>query len=286
MKKFIMAGILSSILISTSQAQEKLTEQEIADVAKAMETDWRYGVSHVLWLEDEGRLTYYLQTASGRCLDDLTTVVELAERSHIECHRILQVEKQIYAKPGSKKSEASLARYFTDTEKARQRFAAAKEAEQMYKRLLRETAPIIESKSKQTFKAPEGELTKFYFRQGGGMVHMPARQAILNRQKDGTYTVQLDTRDFDRLDTLVVTQAQVDTIRQMLIEGEVYKMPRYYDTPMLLLDGPSSSVEVCFTDATFSCGSFPPSDWGGRNIWKVYHYLKDLQPKQEATPNE
>lgn len=46
-----------------------------------------------------------------------------------------------------------------------------------------------------------------------------AYQAILERQKDGKYIVALDTDDFHKLDTIPLTQAHVDTIRQMLIEG-------------------------------------------------------------------
>ena len=54
-------------------------------------------------------------------------------------------------------------------------------------------------------------------------MNRPAYQAILERQKDGKYIVALDTDDFHKLDTIPLTQAHVDTIRQMLIEGEVYK---------------------------------------------------------------
>ena len=71
-----------------------------------------------------------------------------------------------------------------------------------------------------------------------------AYQAILERQKDGKYIVALDTDDFHKLDTIPLTQAHVDTIRQMLIEGEVYKMPAFYDSPLLILDAPSGSVSV------------------------------------------
>ena len=64
-------------------------------------------------------------------------------------------------------------------------------------------------------------------------MNRPAYQAILERQKDGKYIVALDTDDFHKLDTIPLTQAHVDTIRQMLIEGEVYKMPAPYSSWML-----------------------------------------------------
>lgn len=275
-KNLLVALMLSGTTLTTF-AQQKLSEKEIETTANLIENDWRFGTSHIIWLETPEMLSHYLRTAPERCLDDLTTVVSFAEEWRLQNQRILQVEKQVYSKPGTKKSEQSLRKYFTDTDKAKQRFAKAKEAEQMYQQLITETAPLIKMKENQVFTAPKGELTYFYFRQGGGMVYKPASQSTLRRQKDGTYTVELDTEDFDRLDTVVVTQAQVDTIRQMLIDGEVYKMPKYYDEPFRLLDAPSSSVSVKFSDASFSCDNFPPTQWGGKNIWEVYRYLKALK---------
>lgn len=279
MNKILLATIMLTGITSTLSAQQKLNETEMKAMAHTIETDWRFGTSHVIWLENQNSLSGFLSTAGDRCLDDLTFVVELAEVTHGENQRILQMEKQIYPKPGSKKSEQSLLKYFSNPEKAKQKFAAAKEAEQMYERLVKETAPIIAMKQRQKFTIPQGELTYFYFRQGGGMVHRPALESTLKRQDDGTYTVQLDTEEFHKLDTLSVTQAQVDTVRQMLIEGEVYKMPRYHDEPMMIFDAPHSSVAVRFTDASYSCNNFPPNNWGGKNIWAIYRYLKSLQKK-------
>lgn len=285
MKKILFAIIMMATFCPNILAQQKLSESELVSTAKLIETDWRFGFSHVLWLEDKNRLDYFLSTAHDRCVDDLTEVVELSGTWHEEIQRILQVERQVYPKPGTKKSEQSLARYFSDTQKAKERFAKAHEADSMYERLVQQTTPIIQAKQAQVFSAPQGELTYFYFNQGGGMVYRPPLRSILQKQKDGTYIVELDTEDFDRLDTIPVTQAQVDTIRQMLIEGEVYKMPRLHDEPFMLLDAPHSSVSVRFTDAEFSCNNYPPSNWGGKNIWAVYRYLKALQPAGRKPDN-
>ena len=103
-------------------------------------------------------------------------------------------------------------------------------------------------------------------------MNRPAYQAILERQKDGKYIVALDTDDFHKLDTIPLTQAHVDTIRQMLIEGEVYKM-----------HAPSGSVSVKFTDASYSCNNIAPFKWGGECIEKVYQHLKTLQPEHTKT---
>ena len=266
--------------VTSGFAQEKLSSSELKAVANSIETDWRFGSSGIIWFEDQGRLNYYLETAPMRCLDDLTEVVNLAETWHADNQRILQFKQQVYPKPGTKKSEQSLAQYIKDTSNAIKKFQQAQENEAMYQRLIREVQPLINAKKQQTFTPPTGALTHFHFRQGGGMVYRPPLESTLDRMKDGTYRVTLDTEEFDILDTIPLTQAQVDTVRQMLIEGEVYKMPAYYDEPYLLLDAPSSSVSVHFTDATYRCTSFPPRDWGGKNIWAVYRYLKGLQPKR------
>lgn len=280
MKYLSVLAIMFGTLFPLCHAQQKLTEEELSAVAKSIETG-RFGHSLIIWTEDQGKLDYYLRTAPERCLGDLEMVAEMSEAWHLENRRILMLEKQIYPKPGSKKSEVALKKYFSDTEKAKKKFAAAKEAEQMYARLIGEISPLIKVKKEEIFKVPQGQLTYFYFRQGGGMVHRPPLMSVLTQQKDGTYTLVLDTTDFNRLDTLAVTQAQVDTVRQMLIDGEVYKMPTVYDAPVMLFDVPSSSVSVKFADATYSCNDYPPSQWGGKSIWPVYQYLKSLQPKQK-----
>lgn len=278
-----LALIISTMVMTSGVAQEKLTEEEIKSTAQQIENDWRYGSNHVIWMENQNTLSRYLETAPLRCLDELEEVVGWSQEPHEANLRILQLKQQIYPNPGSKKSERSLSRYFTDTEKAKQKFIAAEEMEKMYQRLIKETAPIIEAKKQKTFTAPQGELTYFYYHLGGGMVNRPAYQAILERRKDGKYIVALDTDDFHKLDTIPLTQAHVDTIRQMLIEGEVYKMPAFYDSPLLILDAPSGSVSVKFTDASYSCNNIPPFKWGGECIEKVYQYLKTLQPEHKKT---
>ena len=274
------------ISITSGYAQGKLSEEEIKSTAKQIENDWQFGHNHVIWMEDQQALSHYLETIPLRCPDELEMVVGLSEQSHAENQRILQLKQQIYPKPRTKKSEQSLAHYFTDTEKAKQKFAAAEESEQMYQQLIKEATPVIEAKDQRKYTIPQGELTYFYYHLGGGMLYRPAAEATLRLQKDGTYLVALDTYKFHVLDTIPVTQAQVDTIRQMLIEGEVYKMPIYYDEPMRILDAPSGSVSVKFTDASYHCNNLPPSNWGGKNIRKVYEYLKALQPKREMTEEE
>ncbi len=284
--KYSFVPIALMMAISSGYAQNKLTEEDIISTATRIENDWQFGYNHVIWMEDADRFSHYLQTVPLRCPYELELVVDLSKRPYEENQQILQLKQKIYPQPGSKKSENNLAKYFTDTEKAKQRFEAAEEAVQMYQQLIKEATPIIEAKNQRKFTIPQGELTYFYYHLGGGMINRPAAEATLRRQKDGTYLVALDTYKFHQLDTISVTQAQVDTIRQMLIEGEVYKMPAYYDEPMRILDAPSGSVAIKFTDVSFNCNNLPPLDWGGKNIRKVYEYLKSLQPKREMTEEE
>lgn len=281
--KRTLALIGLAVTTAAGFAQDTLDKDEIKSIVTKMENDWLFGFNHVIWFENQSRFAEYLETIPLRCPYELESVVSFSKDAHDQNQRILQLKKQIYTKPGSKKSESTLARYFTDTEKAKQKFAAAEESERMYQQLIEAAIPFIESQDKRTFTIPQGELTYFYYHLGGGMVYRPASQATLERQKDGTYLVSLDTEEFDKLDTILLTQAQVDTIRQLLIDGEVYKMPRFYDEAVRVLDAPSGSVSVKFSDASYSCNNLPPSDWGGKNIYKVYQYLKALQPKHRKT---
>lgn len=278
-RTFVLIGL--AITTTTGFAQKTLDESDIKEIASKMENDWLFGFNHVIWFENQRSFAAYLETIPLRCPYELENVVSFSQSAHDQNQRILQLKKQIYTKPGSKKSESSLARYFTDTEKAKQKFAAAEESEQMYQQLMEATTPLIESQNKRTFTIPNGALTYFNYHLGGGMVYRPASQATLERQKDGTYLAALDTEEFDKLDSIFITQAQADTLRQILIEGEVYKMPRFYDDAVRVLDAPSGSVSVKFSDASYSCNNIPPSDWGGRNIYKVYQYLKALQPEHK-----
>lgn len=282
--KRTLALISLTMITSIGFSQEKMSEEEIKSTAAKMETDWQFGFNHIIWMENQDALSHYLETVPMRCLDELKEVVGMSERPHEQNLCILQLKKLVYPKPGSKKSESNLALYFTNIEKAKQRFADAEEAERMYQQLMETITPIISAKEAQkTFTIPQGELTYFYYHMGGGMIHRPSSESTLERRKDGTYFVSLDTKDFNKLDTIPVTQAQVDTIRQMLIDGEVYKMPPLYDEPIRILDAPHGSVSVKFTDASFHCNNIPPSNWGGKNIRKVYEYLKGLQHKGKDT---
>ena len=276
-RTFVFLGL--AITTATGFAQKTLDESEIKNIASKMENDWLFGFNHVVWMENQRTFSEYLNTIPLRCPYELENVVSFSKDAHDQNQSILQLKKQIYTKPGSKKSERALALYFKDTDKAKEKFAAAEESERMYEQLIKAATPLIESQDKRTFTIPEGELTYFHYHLGGGMVYKPASEATLERQKDGSYLVAVDTEEFNKLDTIPLTQAQVDTVRQMLIDGEIYKMPRLYDDAVRILDAPSGSVAVEFSDVSYTCNNLPPSNWGGKNIYKVYQYLKALQPK-------
>jgi hypothetical protein len=267
-------------------AQGRLSEEELKSTAEKMESDWRFGRSIVRWLEDDGTFARYLETAPMRCPDELEQVLEMVEPSYQEALQVLRLEKQVYRKPGARKWEASLASYFQDTKVAKERIAAAHKTVEMYEKMEKQFPAMIKGMRSRTYKVPQGELVSYSFHLGGGMVRRPSTHGEVQRQKDGTYVASLDTRSFDKFDTFTLTKEQVDTIRKLLIDGEVYKMPRYYDTPVLLLDGPSSSVSVEFTDGSYSCSSTPPDEWGGKNVFAVYNYLRELHPLPEPTEEE
>ena len=261
-------------------AQDKLSEKEIRAIAEKMENEWRFAFPIVRWMEDKSGFDYYIGTVGERCPDELEDVLEMAEDCYKESLQVLMVENRVYRKPGSKKWEASLADYFKDTDKAKEKFATAHRNVEMYEKMAKMFPPVIEGMRNRNYRVPQGDLVSFEYNSGGGMMYRPSIHGELRLQKDGSYIALLDTDSFNELDTVAVTKAQVDEIRKLLIDGEVYKMPRYHDLPVLLLDGPSSFVNVKFTDGEYRCNSLPPSEWGGKNILAVYNYLRGLHPKE------
>ena len=237
--KTLILLIAMTLMIAPLSAQDKLSEEEIQGIVEKMENEWRFALPMVRWMEDQSSFDYYIGSVHERCPDELEDVLEMAEDCYKESRQVLMVEKQIYRKPGSEKWEASLEKYFKDTDRAREKFATAHRNVEMYEKMAKMFPPIIE-----------------------GMRRICADIGI-------------------RLcGEAAVTKEQVDEIRKLLIDGEVYKMPRYHDLPVILLDGPGSSVSVRFTDGEYMCNSLPPSDWGGKNIIAVYNYLRALHPKK------
>lgn len=263
-------------------AQDKQGEEDIQDIIEKMEDDWRFAFPLVRWMEDQSSFDHYLSTVRDRCPDELEDVLEMAESCYQESQQVILVEKQVYRKPGVKKWEANLAKYFKDPDRAKERFATAHRSVEMYETMANMFPPIIEGKRNKKYAVPQGDLVSFEYHSGGGMMYRPPIHGELRLQEDGSYIALLDTDAFGEYDTVVLTKAQVDEIRKLLIDGEVYKMPRYHDTPVMILDGPSSSVSVKFTDGEYRCLGFPPREWGGQNIIAVYNYLRELHPKSDA----
>ena len=278
--KTLILLIAMTLIMAPLSAQDKLSEEEIRSVVEKMENDWRFAFPMVRWMESESDFDYYIGTVHERCPDELEDVLEMAGDCYKESRQVLMVENRIYRKPGSNKWESSLAEYFKDTDKAKEKFAAAHRNVTMYEKMAKMFPPIIEGMRNKEYRVPQGDLVSFEYHSGGGMMYRPPTHGELRLRSDGSYIALLDTDSFNELDTVVVTKAQADEIRKLLIDGEVYKMPRHHDLPVLLLDGPSSSVEVKFTDGEYRCDSFPPSEWGGKNILAVYNYLRSLHPKE------
>ena len=278
--KTLILLIAMTLMIAPLSAQDKLSEEEIQGIVEKMENEWRFALPMVWWMEDQSSFDYYIGSVHERCPDELEDVLEMAEDCYKESLQVLMVEKQIYRKPGSEKWEASLEKYFKDTDRAREKFATAHRNVEMYEKMAKMFPPIIEGMRNHKYRVPQGDLVSFEYHSGGGMIHRPPIHGELRLQKNGRYIALLDTDSFNKFDTVAVTKEQVDEIRKLLIDGEIYKMPRYHDLPVILLDGPSSSVSVKFTDGEYMCNSLPPSDWGGKNIIAVYNYLRALHPKK------
>lgn len=285
-KKFLVLIAMTMIMAPLSAQVTKLSEAEIKNIVEQMEDDWRFAYPMVRWLQDEASFDFYVRTAPGRTPEELQDVLDLGKECYEQSKQLLQVEKQVYPKPGRKKSEASLAQYFKDPEKAKERMAAARVNVKRYEAIADMFPRIIEGTRNMTYKVPEGALVSFEYYSRGGMMREPGTHVEVRRQQDGSYLAFLDTWSFNKLDTVALSKPQVDHIRQLLIDGEIYKMPQYSDTPMLLLDGPSSSVSVSFEDADYSCSSYPPLDWGGRTVMAVNNYLRELHPRPPMTEEE
>ena len=275
-----------TLFVAPCFAQDQLSEAEIQDIVGKMENDWQFAHPVVQWLEDQYKFDFYMRTAPQRTPEELQDVLDFAKESYEQGLQVLQVEKQVYPKPGRKKSEASLAKYFKDTEKAKAKFAAVHTDVTRYEQMADLFPKIIAGMRTMEYNVPQGALVHYEFHSGGGMMRQPAVHLEVERQDNGSYVARLNTYSFDKLDTVALTKEQVDHIRQLLIEGEVYKMPAYHDTPVMLLDGPSSSASVAFEDREYSCNDFPPSDWGGKAVSAVNKYLREIHPLGEMTEEE
>lgn len=275
-----------ALFAAPSFAQDQLSEAEIQSIVEKMENDWQFAHPIVRWLEDQHNYDFYMRTAPYRTPEELQNVLDFAKESYEQGLQVLQVEKQVYPKPGKKKSETSLAKYFKDTEKAKAKFASVHEDVARYEQMADLFPKYIAGMRAMEYTLPQGALVNYLYHSGGGMLRQPAVHLEVERQDDGSYVARLNTHSFDKLDTVALTKEQVDHIRQLLIEGEVYKMPRYHDTPVLLLDGPSSSVSVNFEDREYSCNDYPPSEWGGKAVAAVNKYLREIHPLGEMTEEE
>ena len=286
MKKFFLVLLSMALFAAPSFAQGQLSEAEIQNIVEKMENDWQFAHPIVQWLDDEYKFDFYMRMAPQRTPEELQNVLDFGKESYEQGLQVLQVEKQVYPKPGRKKSEASLAKYFKDTEKAKAKFAAVHTDVARYEQMADLFPKIIAGMRTREYVVPQGALVHYEFHSGGGMIRRPAVHLEVARQDDGSYVARLNTNSFDKLDTVALTKEQVDHIRQLLIEGEAYKMPAYHDTPVMLLDGPSSSASVEFEDRSYSCSDFPPSDWGGKAVSAVNKYLREIHPLPEMTEEE
>ena len=278
-KRFLSFLAMTMVMVPLF-AKGRMSEEELRSTAEKMENDWSFASPMVRWMEDDSAFDYYWETIPDRCADDLEEVLEMAEPCYQESQQVLQLAKQIYRRPGARKWEARLAQYFEDTDRAKEKIASARRNVAMYKKMAKKFPSIIDGKRKRTYPVPQGDLVRFEYRSGGGMLIAPPIHRELKRQDDGSYIAVLETDSFNKFDTLSVTKAQVSEIRKMLIDGNISKMPRYNDSPLLILDAPSTSVSVEFTDRDFSCNSVPSEEWGGKGVMAVYFYLENLRPKE------
>ncbi len=132
-------------------------------------------------------------------------------------------------------------------------------------------------------KAPKSPLKSFSYQVGGGMEISHQDEVTLRLMRDGKRQLTLRGDCYYERITFEVGEDVFLRVDSMIHASKLYQSKGFYEWKMRLLDAPSTSFSVTYTDydESFSGGGDMPHEiWDG--MGEIVNYLKSLRGDRQA----
>lgn len=251
-----LLGVAASLFLGCGIASSQTDE-----VVKEL-NNRGFWIPYVTWLQSDDRMESFLRDMGEKGRGSLQRTLASLDDDHERAQKLLKARKEICGKKKGKKMEERLASRFENVEAAKRAFEAAEQAEVRYERLSR--AIKYELNHRKPPVMPAGQLLCFRYSTGNafGGYHF---EVVLDGRK-GKHELKVEEKRMrwgrpEGEEEKAVVPKEVDDsvfqrVRDMVEQGQVYDIGRYYMPDYDITDASNWSLDITFEQGSVSSGGY------------------------------
>ena len=238
----------------------------------------------LFWLEDDERAEQYVRSMQDFSIQRMQETKEDVDKELQETQKILRVKKFLVGKSKKvKKQNKQLAKYFKDVDAARRYFD---EAEKVDRRCQRLTSAISSELSRRVPpQMPSGALTNFYYRTANGFAGYLLEVNLTKKDEKGCLSIKErrgmrgvpDEEQAEKEPKIIEVEDTVfQRVRDMVEEGKLYEVGKYYSPDYMIMDASSWSMDFKFEGGSISSGGYATGPDNSSALRRIIDYLKEV----------
>ena len=238
----------------------------------------------LFWLEDDERAEQYVRSMHDFSIQRMQETKEDVDKELQETQKILRVKKLLIGKSKKvKKQNKQLAKYFKDVDAARRYFD---EAEKVDRRCQRLTSAISSELSRRVPpQMPSGALTNFYYRTANGFAGYLLEVNLTKKEGKGCLSIKErrgmrgvpDEEQAEKEPKIIEVEDTVfQRVRDMVEEGKLYEVGKYYSPDYMIMDASSWSMDFKFEGGSISSGGYATGPDNSSALRRIIDYLKEV----------
>ncbi len=238
----------------------------------------------LFWLEDDEKAEQYLRSMGDFSIQRMQETKVDVDKELQETQQVLRVRKLLVGKTKKvKKQNKRLAKYFKDVDAARRYFEEAEKVDRRCRML--SDAISSELGRRVPPQMPTGALTRFYYRTANGFAGYLFEVSLSKKEGKGWLSIKErkgmrgvpDEEEAEKAPAPIeVDDSVFQRVRDMVEEGKLYEVGRYYSPDYMITDASSWSMDFKFEGGTISSGGYATGPDNYQTLSRILDYLREI----------
>ncbi len=280
----LRAMLMLVLLLGCQVAMGQSGKGEEADKVIKTISERQFLRPAMFWLEDDEKAEQYLRSMGDFSIQRMQETKKDVDKELQETQQILRVKKLLVGKTKKvKKQNKRLAKYFKDVDAARRYFDEAEKVDRRCQML--SSAISSELGRRVPPQMPTGALTNFYYRSSNGFagylleVNLSKKEGkgwLSIKERRGMRGVPVEEQAEEEPKIIEVEDSVFQRVRDMVEEGKLYEVGKYYSPDYMIMDASSWSMDFKFEGGSIHSGGYATGPDNSQTLSRIIDYLKKV----------
>ena len=267
-----MIFVVLSVLVSCKTVAPEKEASSQTDEAVEELNSRGFWTPYTQWIQDDDKMESYLRMLNEKSAGQLKETLEMLETDHERAQGLLNARKKIG------KSSRRLATQFKDVEAAKRAFETAEQAERRYERMKK--AINLQLDKMEPAVMPAGRLLYFSYDTSNAFAAYKHEITLDGRKgkhelkvEEGSMIIYEGQEKPQKPEPKEVADSVFQRVRNMIEQGQLYDVGRYYMPDFDILDASRWGLEIEFEQGRISTGGYAAGPDHHETLHAILNYL-------------